>query len=75
MPEIRLAHTANELDGKIYIVGGMNTEQGQLPTTALIYDRSLGTWTTIPLLNNEFRTAHTSCVANGKLICNWWLDN
>ena len=22
MPEIRLAHTANELDGKIYIVGG-----------------------------------------------------
>jgi len=76
MPEIRLAHTANELNGKIYIVGGMNTEQGQLPTTALVYDRSLGTWTTIPLLNNEFRTAHTSRVANGKLyvIGGWTTD-
>ena len=67
MPEIRLVHTANELNGKIYIVGGWNTEQGPILTTALIYDRSTGAWTTIPLLNNEFRGSHTTSVVNGKL--------
>jgi len=36
MPEIRLSHTSDYLNGKIYIVGGWNTEQGSILTTALV---------------------------------------
>ncbi len=67
MPEIRYAHTVNELDGKIYVVGGLNTETGVSPRTALVYDRSSGVWTQIPLCNNKIRGAHTSCIVDGKL--------
>jgi N-acetylneuraminic acid mutarotase len=67
MPEIRYAHTANEINGKIYIVGGLNTEAGAFPTTALVYDRSSRGWTQIPLINGEPQVMHTSCVVDGKL--------
>jgi len=36
MPEIRYAHTVNELNGKIYVVGGLNTETGVSPRNALV---------------------------------------
>ena len=67
MPEIRYAHTVNEINGKIYIVGGLTTEAGVFPTTALVYDRSTGGWTQIPLINGEPQVMHTSCVVDGKL--------
>jgi hypothetical protein len=52
MPEIRYAHTVNELNGKIYVVGGIHTETSVYPRTALVYDTSSGIWTHIPLCNN-----------------------
>ena len=67
MPEIRYAHTVNEINGKIYVVGGLNTEGGTAPTTALVYDRSSRVWDTIPLYDNKARGGHTSCVVGGKL--------
>ena len=67
MPEIRYAHTVDELNGKIYVVGGLNTETSSNPRTALVYDRSSGEWTQIPLCNNKIRWAHTSCIVDGKL--------
>ena len=67
MPEIRYAHTVNELNGKIYVVGGLNTETGISPRTALVYDTLTRVWTQIPLYNNIIRWAHTSCVVDGKL--------
>ncbi|EFK96779.1 hypothetical protein LDC_1193 [sediment metagenome] len=67
MPEIRYAHTVNELNGKIYVVGGANTESSVLPRTALVYDRSSKAWTQIPLYNNKIRQAHNSCIVGGKL--------
>ena len=67
MPEIRYAHTMDELNGKIYVVGGVNTETSTYPRTALVYDRSSGEWAEIPLCNNKIRCFHTSCVIDGKL--------
>ncbi len=67
MPEIRYAHTVNELDGKIYIVGGANSEGSPFPTNTLIYDRATGVWTQIPLFNNQIRQMHVSCVVGNKL--------
>jgi N-acetylneuraminic acid mutarotase len=67
MPENRYAHTVNELNGKIYVVGGVNTETSTYPRTALVYDRSSGVWAEIPLCNNKIRCFHTSCVIDGKL--------
>jgi len=67
MPEIRYAHTVDELNGKIYIVGGINTETSTYPTTALVFDRSSGVWSQIPLLNNKTRAMHSSCIVGNKL--------
>jgi N-acetylneuraminic acid mutarotase len=67
MPENRYGHTANELNGKIYIVGGANTETSIYPRTALVYDTSSTIWTHIPLRNNRIRAAHNSCVVGGRL--------
>jgi N-acetylneuraminic acid mutarotase len=67
MPELRYAHTVNELNGKIYVVGGANTELGVYPRTALVYDTLSGIWTQIPLCNNKIRAAHNSCVVGGRL--------
>jgi N-acetylneuraminic acid mutarotase len=76
MPEIRLAHTVNEINGKVYVVGGLNTEAETAPTTTLVYDRFAGTWDSIPLLNNEAKAFHTSCVADGKLyVIGGWTGN
>jgi hypothetical protein len=67
MPEARYAHTVNELNGKIYVVGGATYENTFYPRTALVYDTSSGIWTTIPLCNGKIRAAHGSCVVGGKL--------
>lgn len=67
MPEIRAAHTADEINGKVYIAGGANTEQGAYPTTMLVYDRDSSTWTTIPLPSNSARLQQTSCVVDSNL--------
>jgi N-acetylneuraminic acid mutarotase len=67
MSEIRYGHTVNEINGKIYVVGGLNTETGVSPRTALVYNRSSGVWMQFPLYNNKIRWAHTSCVVDGKL--------
>jgi len=67
MSENRYAHTVDEINGKIYIVGGGDHEGGLFPATALVYDRSTGIWDTIPLYNNILRNCHNSCVVNGKL--------
>ena len=68
MPEIRCAHTADEIKGKVYIVGGVNTEQAAYPTTMLVYDKADSSWTTIPLPDTSFRAQHTSCVVDSNLI-------
>lgn len=67
MPEIRQAHTVNELNGKIYVVGGSNTETSSLPTTALVYNIASKEWSQILLHNNKNRNCHCSCVVDGKL--------
>jgi len=67
MPEIRYGHTVNELNGKIYVVGGGAIEGSASPRTALLYDRSSGIWTQIPLHNNGSRGGHGSAVVGGRL--------
>jgi N-acetylneuraminic acid mutarotase len=67
MPEIRYIHTADEIYGKVYIAGGLNTEQGAYPTTMLVYDKAAGTWSSIPLPGNSVRGRHTSCVVDSNL--------
>ncbi len=67
MPEIRQAHTVNELNGKVYVVGGSNTETSTLPTTTLAYNIASKEWSQIPLSNNKSRYCHCSCVIDGKL--------
>ena len=67
MPTSRYSHTVNELNGKIYVVGGANTETGAYPRTAFVYDTSSGTWTQFLLRDNTIRAAHSSCVVGGKL--------
>jgi N-acetylneuraminic acid mutarotase len=67
MPENRYFHTVNELAGKICVVGGKNAEVGAVLKTALVYERSSGVWTQIPLFNNKAIYGHTSCVVGGKL--------
>jgi len=39
MPQTRYAHTVNEINNKIYIVGGLHDENGVVPDTGLVYDR------------------------------------
>jgi len=75
MPEIRYGHTVNELNGKIYVVGGANTEGSVYPRTALVYDTSSGIWTQIPLCNNKIRAAHNSCVVGGRLYVMGGMDS
>jgi len=65
MPENRYAHTIDEINGKIYIVGGFNNETGVYPTTALVFDRSSLIWSQISL--PESKLFHTSCVVDNKL--------
>ncbi|MBS4034202.1 MAG: T9SS type A sorting domain-containing protein [Ignavibacterium sp.] len=67
MPEIRCRHTADEIYGKVYIAGGINTEQGVWPTTMLVCDKAEGTWSTIQLPDTLVRGAHTSCVVDSNL--------
>ncbi len=67
MPTSRYSHTVDELNGKIYVVGGANTETGVYPRTAFAYDTSSGIWTQFPLRDNTIRAAHSSCVVGGKL--------
>ena len=62
-----MEHTVNELNGKIYVVGGANTETGVYPRTALVQDISSGLWTQIPLSENRIRAAHSSCVVGGRM--------
>jgi len=67
MLEILCAHTADEIYGKVYIAGGVNTEQGAYPTTMLVYNKADSSWTTIPLPDTSFRAQHTSCVVDSNL--------
>ena len=65
MPEIRYGHTANEMNGKVYIAGGVNTETGYFPATMLVYDTLANMWDSIPLPNP--RADHTSCIVDSNL--------
>src|SRR3990172_3655962 len=67
MTENRFGHTVDELNGKLYVVGGVHTETSTYPRTTLVYDRSSGEWTQIPLANNKIRNCHTSCIVDGKM--------
>jgi N-acetylneuraminic acid mutarotase len=67
MPEIRYGHTADVLNGKIYVVGGGHAETSAGPRNALVYDLASKEWSQISLCNNKTRGAHSSCIVNGKL--------
>ncbi len=67
MPFDRFGHTVQELNGKIYVIGGSDYEGGTDAETALVYDRSSGEWSQIPLYNNIPRFNHFSPVVDGKL--------
>ncbi|MCU0344752.1 MAG: T9SS type A sorting domain-containing protein [Ignavibacteriaceae bacterium] len=67
MPEIRYTHSADEINGKVYIAGGISTEAGVWPTTMLVYDKADSSWTTIPLPDTLVRAWHTSCVVGNNL--------
>jgi len=76
MPEIRYAHTVDEINGKIYIVGGAHKENDPYPTTALIYDITTRNWTEFPLISTEYKVFHTSCAVDGKLyVIGGWTGN
>ncbi len=64
MPERRYGHTVDEINGKIYVVGGAIDEGSAYITHSLVYDRSLGDWLQ---MNHNIRGAHNSCVVDGKL--------
>ena len=67
MPERRYAHTVDEIDGKVYVIGGAIDEGSAYPTHSLVYDLSSGEWSQLNLYNNSVRATHSSCVVDGKL--------
>ncbi|NTW62128.1 hypothetical protein HGB25_01805, partial [Candidatus Saccharibacteria bacterium] len=76
MPENRYAHTVDEINGKIYIVGGIHNENDPFPTTALVYDTTTKNWNNIPLISTEYKVFHTSCVVDDKLyVIGGWTGN
>ena len=67
MPEIRYAHSVNELNGKVYIVGGANSEGSAFPKNTFILNLSTDEWTQISLFNNRVRQMHQSCIIGEKI--------
>jgi N-acetylneuraminic acid mutarotase len=67
MPERRYGHTVDEINGKVYVIGGAIDEGSEIPTHSLIYDLFSGEWSQMDLYNNSIRGAHNSCVVDSKL--------
>jgi RNA polymerase sigma factor (sigma-70 family) len=80
MPGFRQSHSASVVDGKMYIVGGMDFElvepinEGMLDegevdellSIVYVYDPGTDTWTTSPSLPKS-REGHTTNVVDGKI--------
>jgi len=80
MPWARHGHTASVVDGKVYIIGGLDLsyfkllEEGKIEldkilelfSTVDVYNPATDTWTTAPALPNG-RTGPTAAVVEGKI--------
>lgn len=67
MPERRYGHTVDEINGKIYVIGGAIDENSSYPAYSLVYDRQTSEWSNFFNYNNSIRGAHMSCVVDGNL--------
>ncbi len=65
MPTARFTHTAAMLDGKIYVTGGCDADNG-ITDCCEAYDPVTNTWTTLTSFS-EPRCNHASAIVNGKL--------
>jgi len=62
----RNGHTANVVDGKIYVIGGFESAQGNAVNHMEAYDPITDTWETLSILPQK-TGAHSSAVVNGKI--------
>ena len=62
----RNGHTANVIDGKIYVIGGFESAQGNAVNHMEAYDPVTDTWETLSALPQK-TGAHASAVVNGKI--------
>lgn len=62
----RNGHTANVVDGKIYVIGGFESASGNAVNHMEAYDPIADTWETLSTLPQK-TGAHASAVVNGKI--------
>ncbi|MFC2116604.1 Kelch repeat-containing protein [Bacteroidota bacterium] len=67
MPQNRGGHTVNEINGKVYVIGGSPAENTSLSISGMVFEWAANTWIELPHHNNGKRILHTSCVVEGKL--------
>jgi len=67
MPTARMLHSTSVVDGKIYVIGGSDSEPGYDPILAVeVYDPSMDSWTRKADLPTA-RMIHSASVVNGKI--------
>ncbi|MFW9998387.1 MAG: Kelch repeat-containing protein [Candidatus Odinarchaeota archaeon] len=66
MPRTRMVHSASVVDGKMYIIGGVDFIGGELPSTVDVYDPATDAWTTAADLPTT-RSGHAAGVVDGRI--------
>ncbi len=67
MPTARFLHSTSVVDGKIYVIGGSDSEPGYDPILAVeVYDPSMDSWTRKADLPTA-RMLHSASAVNGKI--------
>ncbi len=67
MPRTRLIHSASVVDGKMYIIGGVDFVGGEMPTVVDVYDPATDAWTTAADRLPTTRAGLTADVVDGKI--------
>jgi N-acetylneuraminic acid mutarotase len=67
MPRTRVGHSASVVDGKMYIIGGVDFEGHELPSTVDVYDPATDAWTAARERLPSKRVGLTAAVVDGKI--------
>jgi len=67
MPRTRMLHSASVVDGKMYIIGGVDFEGGVHPFTVDVYNPARDAWTAARDRLPTPRGGHAAAVVDGKI--------